>query len=119
MEIMALFVKNTKEILYNRHRHDYRTSKDGKVSIDGFIDYCRIIGNKDDYIELKLNGDVLLEQILYYDYRFGNNNAKNFPEGYYGKFKLYPNSNKTFYKRLILNYNDIKEYFDEKIDMEN
>ena len=50
MEITAVFVKSTKEILYSRHRHDCRSSEDGKVSIDGFIDYCRIIGNKDDYI---------------------------------------------------------------------
>ena len=111
MEITAVFVKSTKEILYSRHRHDCRSSEDGKVGIDGGFDYSRIIGNENDYIILRLNGDVLLEQILYYDYRFGVSNANKFKGGFYGRFKIQTSSNKSFYKRLIINYNDVEEYF--------
>jgi hypothetical protein len=29
------------EIMFSRHRHDYRTSQDGTVSVDGGVDYFR------------------------------------------------------------------------------
>lgn len=33
------------EIVYSRHRHDYRTSGDGSVTVDGGRDYVRLIGD--------------------------------------------------------------------------
>jgi len=33
------------DIVYSRHRHDYRTSPDGSVTIDGGRDYMRLIGD--------------------------------------------------------------------------
>lgn len=111
MEIKAVFIKETKEIIYSRARHDYRTSSNGKVSIDGGLDYTRIIGNPSDYIILELDGDKLLSQILEYDWGYKNSNADKFPEGFCGRFQITPRSNREFYKELILNYNEIAEYF--------
>lgn len=42
--ITALVASNG-EIVYSRHRHDFRTSKDGSVTIDGGRDYVRIVGD--------------------------------------------------------------------------
>jgi hypothetical protein len=36
---------------------------------------------------------------MYYDYQYGNKNAKNFPDGYYGKFIIREGSNPYFYKK--------------------
>tara|TARA_R110000868_G_C10515850_1_gene732604 strand:- start:8 stop:487 length:480 start_codon:yes stop_codon:yes gene_type:complete len=44
------------EIIYSRYRHDYRTSKDGTIWIDGGRDYTR--GGIGQYIQLKIvNGE--------------------------------------------------------------
>lgn len=40
------------EIIYSRYRHDYRSSKDGSVFIDGGRDYVRASSNK--YLQLKV-----------------------------------------------------------------
>lgn len=32
------------EIVYSRHRHDFRTSKDGSVTVDGGRDYLKLVG---------------------------------------------------------------------------
>ena len=59
-------------------------------------------------IETKLDGDVMLKQILYYDWALGDSNSNQFPEGYYGKYILNKWSNYSFYKELILeNFNEI------------
>jgi len=34
------------EVVYSRYRHDYRSSTDGSVTIDGGRDYLRLIGDK-------------------------------------------------------------------------
>ena len=109
MLINALFVKSTKEIIYSRCRNDYISSSDDTVSIDGGFEYSRIIGEPDNYIEIKLNSDVLLEHILSYDSYYKNTNADKFPDGYYGRFKLVHNSNLEFYKRLVVDFDKIKE----------
>jgi len=109
MELSAIYIKLTHEILYSRATHDYRESSDTKCAIDGGLDYVRIIGDPSDFIEIKLDGDVLLTLILKNDYSFYNNNAINFPEGYHGRFKLTKLSNLDFFKNLILNYIDIQD----------
>jgi len=53
-------IRSGDEILYSRYRHDYRTSKDGKCSIDGGRDYTRIIGTPDEVITLKLFQNKLI-----------------------------------------------------------
>lgn len=35
------FRADSGEIVFSRHRHDYRTSQDGTVSVDGGVDYFR------------------------------------------------------------------------------
>jgi hypothetical protein len=112
MVIKGIFVKATNEILYSRHRHDYRSSSDGKVSVDGGMDYFRVIGNPEDYIILDLDGDVILQQQMAYDYAYGNKSASIYPEGYFGKYIIRDVSNLVFYKKLILNYNEVRDYFE-------
>lgn len=34
------------EIVYSRHRHDYRVSSDGSVTVDGGRDYMRLVGDR-------------------------------------------------------------------------
>lgn len=38
-------VSNDKQVLFSKYRHDFRSSKDGSVSIDGGREYTRVIGN--------------------------------------------------------------------------
>ena len=106
MKIQAIFVKETKTILYSRTTHDYR--EDSGYAVDGGFDYCKVtFKDKDGYIPIELDGDVLLKQILYYDYAYGNKYANKYKDGYYGKFVLDGRSNEIFYKRLL------GEYFEE------
>lgn len=107
--INAVYCKTTNEILYSRSRHDCRRSEDGKISIDGGFDYIKINGDLDNIIPLRLRSHVLLEQILYYDWGSGNINAKVYPNGYHGRFKITSNSNSKFYKKLIVNFEDVEE----------
>ena len=37
------------EIIYSRYRHDYRTSKDGSVSVDGGRDYFKVAGHAEGW----------------------------------------------------------------------
>ncbi len=46
------------EIIYSRYRHDYQTSQDGTVFIDGGRDYCRT--NTDKLINLIFDKDKLV-----------------------------------------------------------
>ena len=38
-------VSNDKQVLFSKSRHDFRSSKDGSVSVDGGRDYTRVLGN--------------------------------------------------------------------------
>jgi hypothetical protein len=38
-------VSNDKQVLFSKFRHDFRTSEDGSVSIDGGRGYTRVLGN--------------------------------------------------------------------------
>lgn len=113
--IKGVFVKSTKEILYSRSKHDYVSSSDGTVSIDGGRDYTKIVSNNlENSINIELNGDVLLEQILEYDWKYKNRNSDKFPDGYYGRFVITRYSNANFYDRLIIsdNKHEILELMD-------
>ena len=48
------------EVIYSRYRHDYRTSTDGSVSIDGGRDYLKFSGNPDRLCSLVLDKDKLV-----------------------------------------------------------
>ena len=113
--INAVYCKTTNEILYSRSRHDCRRSEDGKISIDGGFDYIKINGDLDNIIPLRLNVTKLLKQIFYYDYNYGNSLAKNFEEGYHGRFKITYSSNLKFYRDLIVNFEDVKEIIENII----
>lgn len=112
MVIKAVFCKNTKEIIYSRSIHDYRASSDGNLAVDGGFDYFKINGNLDDAVLIYLDGDILLQQILQYDYSLGNSASshKNYPNGYHGRFGITEKSNLDFFKKLVVNYGDIEEY---------
>ena len=102
MEINAIYVKKTKEILYSRSGHDFRRSEDGKCFVDGGFNYFRWGGVAENVILIQLDSDKLLKQIIYYDFLYKNNNAEDFKEGYYGRFQLREGSSKEFYKELIV-----------------
>ena len=108
--IQAIFVKSTNEILYSRHVHDNRRSSDGLNAIDGGMIYSRLSGGMDNVVLVELKTKVLLEQILSYDYLYGNHSASEFLKGYHGRFEITENSNLEFFKRLIVNWDDIKDY---------
>lgn len=38
-------VSNDKQVLFSKYRHDFRSSHDGSVAIDGGREYTRVIGN--------------------------------------------------------------------------
>ena len=58
-----------------------------------------------------LDSEFLLSFIMSMDWRFGNKNANEWQEGYYGKFRIVKNSNINFYKKLIKNFKDIEYIF--------
>ena len=37
-------VSNSKQVLFSKYRHDFRTSHDGSVSVDGGREYTRVLG---------------------------------------------------------------------------
>jgi len=68
-------------------------------------------------IQIELDPIVLLWQILSYDYRFKNENADQWKEGYYGKFVLTSKSNPVFYKRLIVKgFDEVWECLTEEVE---
>ena len=48
------------EVIYSRFRHDFRTTKDGKVSIDGGRDYVRVVGEYFNSCMLTFDKDKLV-----------------------------------------------------------
>lgn len=119
MKINAIYAKSTKEILYSRSEHDFRESKDKTCAIDGGPVHTRIIGNELSHIKLMLDGDYLLKSILHFDYMHENRNASEYTKGYHGKFQIEANSNLEFYKKLIINYEDIKEEIEKIVDFKS
>lgn len=39
------YVSNSNQVLFSKHRHDFRQSNDGSVTVDGGREYTRILGN--------------------------------------------------------------------------
>lgn len=116
MRINAIYSISTNEILYSRHAHEYRTSEDNKIAVDGGMDYFKVAGNSEDYVTLQLDGDYLLKFVLGNDYLYANANARNYPQGYHGRFKISKRSNLGFYKKLIVNYEDVEEYLNKVVE---
>lgn len=48
------------EIIYSRFRHDFRTSRDGTVSIDGGRDYTKVMGKFSSLILTIEDGEVVV-----------------------------------------------------------
>lgn len=108
--MIGIFCKHCKNIIYSRANHDYRKCDCGKCSIDGIM-MVRVGGKEEDYIELDIDKDVLLRFIMWSDWNLSNNNAKDYPEGYLGKFIINEKSNPKFYEDLIVNFNEIEGEF--------
>lgn len=47
--------KKCGDIIESKHRHDFVTCKCGAISIDGGIDYTRVVGEPKDYQRLDDN----------------------------------------------------------------
>ena len=56
-EIIGVVADNG-DVIYSRYRHDFRTSPDGSVWIDGGRDYVRVGGNN-DFVTMKVVDGVL------------------------------------------------------------
>lgn len=110
LEINAVFVKSTQEILYSRSRHDYRTSEDNSVSVDGGFDYFKWSGDIANIVNIELDPFILLQQILHADYSFKNSTASEYPNGYHGRYKITKGSNMGYFKSLITNWADIEPF---------
>ena len=52
-------VADNGEVVYSRYRHDFRTSSDGSVSIDGGRDYVKTTGNTTHIVHLTPNEHTL------------------------------------------------------------
>lgn len=55
-------IANNGEIIYSRYKHDYVTSTDKSVWIDGGRDYCRFNGGLDKIVKLIIKADKLVIQ---------------------------------------------------------
>jgi len=111
MKIHAIYVKSTMEILYSRSRHDCRYSSDELNSIDGGFDYVKISGALSNIVSIQLDSDVLLKSLLHYDHNCGNRDI--LPEhldGYHGMYKLNRYSNISYFEKLVINWDDVKDY---------
>ena len=109
MKITGIYVKSTNEILFSRTRHDMRYSENGVNYIDGGNEYCRVgFVERDEVVILELDSDVILNQILYYDWNCQRMDDK--PEGgYHGRYKITDSSNLDFFERLVINWEDIED----------
>ena len=115
MKINAILCHKCMNIVYSRSRNDFHSCDCHDVSVDGGFDYFKV-SHKDSakFTPIQLNGDKLLEQILQYDYMYGNRNiSEEFIGGYHGKYRLTENSNTRFFGKLIENYADVEEVFEE------
>lgn len=52
-------VSDNGEVIFSRFRHDFRTSEDSSISIDGGRDYVKISGNNNNLIELVIKDGKL------------------------------------------------------------
>ena len=52
-------IKSGDEIIFSRYRHDYRSTADGKCTIDGGMDYVKVGNFPEEFVSMKLNGPVL------------------------------------------------------------
>jgi len=103
----GVYCHKCNEIIYSRSKHDYRTCSCGNVSIDDKGN--RIVFDRaSEMTVVNIDKNVLLEQILNYDYVFG---TKSSSEGLLGKFKIVKSSNRKFYEKLI-GKKDIKKIFE-------
>lgn len=59
-EPIAGIIADDGEVIYSRFRHDYRTSADNSVFIDGGRDYCRHSGDPTRFCTLILDKDKLV-----------------------------------------------------------
>lgn len=114
MDINAVYVKKTKEILYSRSRNDFRWCEYNRVGVNGGLEYFKVVGDPDEYIEIHLDGDVLLKHILIYDDVFGNKNVPSkYKDGYHGRYQLNEYSSLDFFSELVINWEDIVQHVKE------
>ena len=115
MTINAIYCKHCHNIIFSRHVHDYRSCDCGKCHVDGGqLDYFRILAPSDnDFIVLHLDSEVILNQQMQYDYLYKNSNSHKFPDGYFGKYKLTEHSNIDWFRKLIINFDDLDEDLNE------
>ena len=114
MTINAIYCKHCHNIIFSRSNHDFRSCDCEKCAVDSGLELFKISAPTDnDFVVLHLDSDVMLKQQMEYDYRYKNSNASNFPEGYLGKYKLTEHSNIDWFRKLIINFDDLDEELDK------
>jgi len=102
MDIVAVFCKGCNEIIYSRNQRDFRSCTCGNMSIDGGMEEPRVLFKDNNYQSITLDGDVLLKQILFYDYNYGNRHVLDeFIDGYHGKYTIVEKSNMNYFNKLV------------------
>ena len=106
MKINVIFCDICGSIIYSTENWDFRCCSCSSTFVDGGLNYFRYGGNNP--IVLKLNSDVILKQILQYDYY--HNSTR--PEGrLHGKYVITQNSNTEFYKKLVINWKEFDPHY--------
>ena len=103
LKISAVQCLVCKDLVFSRTLHDYRSCSCGKVAIDGGFEYTKIVGDREHFNSLVLNGDALLKSILYYDYAYGNRNIPSDKiDGWQGIWHICKSSNRAYFNNLLI-----------------
>lgn len=112
MDIKAIYCSTCHNIIYSRSTHDDMSCDCGKLTIDGGREYTKVSGDIENAQNLTIDGEVLLTQILYADWNFGNRYIpEEYKTGYHGKFRLVKDSSEKFYRKLIREWKDEPDGF--------
>lgn len=114
--ISALFCTKCNNIIFSRAVHDYRRCDCGNCSVDGGSEYFKTtIHDEESSIFVMLDSEIVLRLAMFSDYNFQNSNAKEYPQGYFGKYVIRRNTNLKWIEKLVINYDDIKDIAEEVI----
>ncbi len=102
MMIPSSFCKVCGCLIYSRSIGDSNSCDCGNISIVGDRSGRVFFKDVDKIVDMLIDGDVLLSQILHYDYMLGNRTiVDEFLDGWHGKFKIRKGINMDFYEKLV------------------
>ena len=69
-KVLALVCPSCKEIIYSRARHDFNSCTCGEISVDGGLEYTRILFKEKKPAQIEIEVDATVKQ-LYNDWNTG------------------------------------------------